>query len=583
MGGTAVAAALLLLAAILDAPWLGTVGVAAGVAALLFAARSDTFVEVATRTGMDRLAGAVRMILTVAVVARVVPEMAVAYGAVAAATLGCWALVLAVLVAATTRHPPAVVRNLAGPPVAPVLLGPAAASRTAITGFNVVDAVAAITALVGGAWLGLAVLVLTAAAALGVAVWLALPSLGALRVARTSRTALTNAVRAYDPQAVVHLSLGGAQARSVLGQWLSAFEALNLRTLILIREPSRVADLASTSLPIVLAPTGRDVTALTSRSVGVAFYVANGLLNGDMLRHAHVRHVFLNHGDSDKSASANPFNKVYDELWVAGDAAIDRYLAAGIDIPRERFVIVGRPQLQGLPIGPRPSPDPVTVLYAPTFEGYFEDANYSSLERMGVQIVQTLLRERPDVRIVFKPHPATGQHRAGMAAAQQAVARLLRDATGPGSGHDVVLGGGVDALYQRIAEADVLVTDVSSVATDFLWTERPIIATNPKALPPQRYAELFPTLRCAYLLEPDGSDVTNLLATALDTDPLASERRQTKGVVLGNVGDAPMAAFVAAADRAYERALEHAGTIRNTFTFSDSELDGGPATAAPQP
>ena len=65
--------------------------------------------------------------------------------------------------------------------------------------------------------------------------------------------------------------------------------------------------------------------------------------NIHMLRIRGLRGVFVGHGDSDKEASFNPFTKVYDEVWVAGQAGRDRYIRAQVGVRDENVYEVGRP------------------------------------------------------------------------------------------------------------------------------------------------------------------------------------------------------------------------------------------------
>ena len=60
------------------------------------------------------------------------------------------------------------------------------------------------------------------------------------------------------------------------------------------------------------------------------FYVNNALRNVHVVRYAGVRHVQLNHGDSDKATSYNPVFRMFDRNFVAGQAAVDRFGAHGI-------------------------------------------------------------------------------------------------------------------------------------------------------------------------------------------------------------------------------------------------------------
>jgi CDP-glycerol glycerophosphotransferase (TagB/SpsB family) len=257
-----------------------------------------------------------------------------------------------------------------------------------------------------------------------------------------------------------------------------------------------------------------------------------------------LRHVFLGHGDSDKSTSASPVARVYDEIWVAGTVAIDRYAAAGVHIPRERFAIVGRPQVEQLRVGAL-NQQPPTVLYAPTFEGYYELTNYSSLEVMGPALIRSLLAHPAKVRVIFKPHPSTGLHRPGMRAARAEANQLLRAA---GPGHVCADDDPSLSLYGAFDAADVLITDVSSVASDFLHTGRPVMVTNPKGFSPAEYFERFPGLAGGYLID-DPAELGSLLTDALTTDSARERRAASATNVLGDHPDGPTASFIAATRR----------------------------------
>src|SRR6185312_9840180 len=104
-------------------------------------------------------------------------------------------------------------------------------------------------------------------------------------------------------------------------------------------------------------------------------------------------------------ASSNPFVKVYDELWVAGPAGAERYEAPDTTAVTGRVVEVGQPQAQTG--GPRHREGgPVTVLYAPTWEGWGDEPYHSSLPFDGVEIVRRLLAV-PGLRVLYRPHPLT--------------------------------------------------------------------------------------------------------------------------------------------------------------------------------
>ncbi|MFZ0529090.1 MAG: CDP-glycerol glycerophosphotransferase family protein, partial [Propionicimonas sp.] len=380
-------------------------------------------------------------------------------------------------------------------------------------------------------------------------------------VARIQRE-VTDELDAIAPEAVVYMSADAGQSLYILNQWVPAIEALHQKSFIMVREASHLQPIAPTPVPVVYAPKTRHVEELIRPTTRVAYYLANAGKNVHLLREASIRHVFLNHGDSDKSTSANPVSRVYDGVWVAGQAAIDRYEAAGIHMPASQYAIIGRPQVEQLQVGPISGEHRTTILYAPTFEGYYEESNYSSLERMGPAMIGRILAEHPDVRIIFKPHPASGVQRPGMAAARVEIVEMLAAAN---AGHLYVGPEASMTLYDCFDAADALISDISSVVTDFLYTERPLITSNPRELDLDTFAKTFPTQRASYILDHDLATLSEILVDALDGDSLRADRLTMKKYVLGDLPSGPLAAFVAEGDRITAEAIAHAASIENEF------------------
>jgi uncharacterized membrane protein YtjA (UPF0391 family) len=391
---------------------------------------------------------------------------------------------------------------------------------------------------------GLGVVVLVLAAVLA---WLAWTGLRALRVHRDQRgwgERLLIELAADDPSFLVYVSLAARQSRYIVNQWLPAFDALPRNGLLVVREANQLAPLAPTRHPVVYAPTTRHVERLTLPGVRVAFYLAYGERNATLLREPRLRHVMLAHGDSDKATSASALIRAFDETWVAGQAAIDRFRTAGVALGPERFAVIGRPQVAGLPVGPS-GREPRVLLYAPTFEGYYEATTHSSLDVLGVELVRRVLAGHPELRVWFRPHPASGVVRPSMLAAIAEIEAMLRSA---GDGHLVVADRGL-TMVECLAGADVLVSDVSSVISDYLATERPVIVCDPAGLDPDAFVAAYPSQASSYLLGPDLAGLDTILQQALGDDPLREARLAMKKHVLGDPPGGPQAAFAAHLDR----------------------------------
>jgi hypothetical protein len=345
---------------------------------------------------------------------------------------------------------------------------------------------------------------------------------------------------ARDPGFVIYVSLAARQSRYIVNQWLPAFDAQPRNGILIVREASQLAPLAGTRQAVVYAPTTRHVESLVLPSVRAAFYLAYGEKNTNLLRDPNLRHIMLAHGDSDKATSASALIRVFDETWVAGQAGVDRFAKAGVAMPAERFVVIGRPQVSGLAVGPT-GQQPVVILYAPTFEGYYEQTTHSSLDTMGVDLVRRLLADRPEVQVWFRPHPSSGVLRPSMLTAIDTITDLLKAAPG---GHLVSTGGG-SSIAECLVRADVLVSDVSSVVSDYLQTERPVIVCDPDGLSADEFAQRYPSQAGSYRLTPGLPELDAVLADALGADPLHARRLEMKHYVLGDPPGGPQAAFAA--------------------------------------
>lgn len=174
-------------------------------------------------------------------------------------------------------------------------------------------------------------------------------------------------------------------------------------------------------------------------------------------------HVRIGHGESDKVYNAPRTASVYDSVFMANYDALRRYprtirawvasgaCAIGIAIP------------EGTQKDPWPRPRPVrTVLYAPTWEGHTEQAAYTSLPEAGPAFIAALprLTER-GTRVVMRPHGSTGARRPEL--------RALID--------EILAAGAVRGTdkQQDFLDADVMVSDISGVTSEFLFTEKPTI------------------------------------------------------------------------------------------------------------
>jgi hypothetical protein len=352
----------------------------------------------------------------------------------------------------------------------------------------------------------------------------------------------------HAPTVAVYFS-GGRGTTYQLNVWIETIDRLTCPAVIFVRERHHLDELLPTSTPVVVLPRARDVEAFCVPSIRVVLYPTTVIKNNHMIRLPGLRHVFINHGDGDKSVTYSPLHRVFDEIWVAGQAGCDRYLNRGEGIRPDQLHRVGRPQLAHIErLADRPHTSG-TVLYAPTWEGNFAGVDYRSVATMGERIIDVLTDPALGLTVLFKAHPATGTRLSQAAAARAAIEARL---SAPGTPHRVV-GTAPDALYSAFNEADVLVADISSVVADFLASRKPYLVTNPRDTDPAAFHADFPSTAAGALIRPDADGLAQAIRDALGEDRFREQREELATYFLGQpVGD-PIAHFVEEVERAVER------------------------------
>jgi hypothetical protein len=336
----------------------------------------------------------------------------------------------------------------------------------------------------------------------------------------------------YRPEVIVHLS-GPDTAAYQINTWIEALEALDQRVFVVLRDHPLFERMAPSTLPTLSLPAPGELLMLDFSMAKVALYPSNTGNNIHLLRLPTMMSAFIGHGDSDKSASNNPFSRVYDELWVAGEAGADRYRRSGLHIPEDQFRFVGRPQVHAIAPTPRVDEAEVpTVLYAPTWEGVNQHQEYSSLRAIGVRLIDALLADG-SVRVVYKPHPFTGQRDAKYRAAHAAIARRLDDAKlRTGIDHRVVTKG---SLTDWMNHSTALVSDISSVLSDWLAGEKPYAVFNHTGVSTKEFREQYPSSAAATILDGEAHGVDEFLdvITGRGPDQLSEYRSKLATYLLG--------------------------------------------------
>ncbi len=118
-----------------------------------------------------------------------------------------------------------------------------------------------------------------------------------------------------------------------------------------------------------------------------------------------------------------------------------------------------------------------------------------------------------------------------------------------------VITGPLPVLYDCFNRADLLISDISSVVSDFIAAGKPYVVTNPDGLDEDEFREKFPTAAAAYLLDPDCAALSDILdeAAAPGDDRFAEARRELRRYLLGPDNLDAQTRFADAVDALVER------------------------------
>ncbi|ELS53174.1 hypothetical protein [Streptomyces viridochromogenes] len=453
----------------------------------------------------------------------------------------------------------------------------------------------------------------------------------------------------YRPTVGLYFS-GGASSAYQANMWLEPLAELEGRPLIVLRERFMVQKIAPTDVPILCLPKVSTLMRLEQSTLQVLIHPANSGKTSQVLRIPTLKHTFVNHGESDKLSSCNPYAKAYDEVWVAGPAARERYAMAEVGVEDKDVVEIGRPQLDSVrPYSGPPTGACTTVLYAPTWEGWDGNPGNTSVIEAGENLVRALVAD-PGVRLLYKPHPLTGSvdPRAGAAdlrireliraanrertgerprdtgelalrtreldrltttdvraSADQLERMMLQAAPEPGRAQAVaramaaweeaywaslpewehqVVTDARPTLYACFNRADLLISDVSSVISDFLVSGKPYAVANTSGLAEDVFRKAFPTVRAATVLTPDAAGVPELLETVRhpERDRLVEARVELKRHLLGPDEPPSQVRFNEAVQALCSTAREHRVRMEERLAAEIPEIPDQRRSLTPQ-
>ncbi len=325
-------------------------------------------------------------------------------------------------------------------------------------------------------------------------------------------------LREFAPQWVLYW--GNRMSRSQYAIWEPFLRRSRFRYLVLVDGPGAVpreVQEQAADLPnVAFAHSGWPKERLNDvASVLGVLYVGHRPQNaGAIAALPGLAHVFIGHGNSGKRSSGARLALQYDSVLVASYGDLVRWAPPVRRRLRLRVCAVGAPVVEGLdgPAPTGPAPQRPRVLYLPTWEGKSLAADYSSLGP-----VLSSLRAAPPVgceELTMRPHPGTGNVRREVRALRDGVAAFT---TGPP----------LDKAAAML-RADVAVCDISGVASEFLFTRKPIVLPwgphlRDRGLTRKRVQALYPF---AHLWDVSGPSLDEAVHAAQHDAALAHRRER---------------------------------------------------------
>lgn len=280
-----------------------------------------------------------------------------------------------------------------------------------------------------------------------------------------------------DPTPFALHSGEGSPGKDHLNTWVPIFQKAGVKFCIITRTEKlfAYAKKAFPSVPVVFAKGHKDLEKvfICLGSLRIIFYLSNTANAALPVRFNQYTHAFLGHGDSEKTPSAHKAFRMYDEIWAAGQAHIDRFQNAGFAVGHLAFVKIGRPMLKKIHdmMDTRPwqerFPHP-TLCYLPTWEGAGEEQNYSSLP-LAKSILASMCGKYPELSCAIKVHPVTSSRNSKFKTYEKELIALKKKFEKRLTVHSKTI-----PMNNLLLTANMFLCDVSSVITDCLLLDAPI-------------------------------------------------------------------------------------------------------------
>ena len=274
-----------------------------------------------------------------------------------------------------------------------------------------------------------------------------------------------------------------ASGLSHLDLWIPHFMNAEVQFVVMVRN-NELFELVKKKYPqltLLYAKGDKEVEKYIEKMLFLkaCFYPSNTGNNLHLLKFNEIKHIFIGHGDSDKTASAHKYFRVYDENWVAGDAHIDRFINEGFDFSGLAQIKVGRPNLKDILIKSEKKwkerfSGELRLLYLSTWEGVYNEQNYTSVNLINTffqKISKTIYFDRVSIKL----HPWIGKRDNSLLSISATLKSTLDN-----NQINSILYTKDTPVEKLILDANIFISDISAVVSETLAANGPIFVYIPK-------------------------------------------------------------------------------------------------------
>lgn len=281
---------------------------------------------------------------------------------------------------------------------------------------------------------------------------------------------------------LIHSGEGLVNGKAHLLLWLNLFELSRENFAVMVRNYDLYlwGKNNHPSIKFIFSRSAIDVEEIMKLlfNVKAIYYLSNTGNLIHTLRFNVYQHVFLGHGDSDKAASAHKFFRVYDEIWVSGQAHIDRFINTNIKINNVEFVKIGRPSLKEYFTSQQDQKINTTnlaerIVYLPTWEGSFVENDYSSV-RDSLEFLPSI-QNKTNCQLIVKYHPSTGTRDLEINELKQT---FLEEYVANNNSFEFIEQS--ETLDSLVLRGDAFICDISAVVSECIPTLKPIFIYIPE-------------------------------------------------------------------------------------------------------